>query len=144
MDPSGKQYVDDHCSTKIILQCQLLACPSVLPVPSNKLFICLYIVGKDSIAGIGLPAFASLCATFFSHSCQTGPQFWACMRAEVISWSKFPRITSQLTVSGQSCLPVEIPYCKQVKAWHKHMFLSSFAANLHSTVTSNKMQYDSV
>lgn len=65
VDPSGKHYVDDHSSTKIMLQSQLLACPSVLPVPSNKLFICLYTVGKDSIAHTEFPAFASLYAFFF-------------------------------------------------------------------------------
>lgn len=47
-----------------MLQSQLLACPSVLQVPSNKLSICLYTVGKDLIADTEFPAFASLCATF--------------------------------------------------------------------------------
>lgn len=64
VDPSGKHYVDDHSSTKIMLQSQLLACPSVLPVPSNKLFIYLYTVRKDLIADTEFPAFASLCAIF--------------------------------------------------------------------------------
>lgn len=63
VDPSGKHYVDDHSSTKIMLQSQLLACPSVLPVPSNRLFICLYAAGEDLIADAEFRAFASLCAT---------------------------------------------------------------------------------
>ena len=75
VDPSSKYYVDDHSSTKIMLQSQLLACPSVLPVPGNKLSICLYTVGEDLIADTEFPAFASLCAIFCSHSCQAGPQF---------------------------------------------------------------------
>lgn len=41
VDPCGKHYTDDHSSTKIMLRSQLLACSSVLPVPSNKTSICL-------------------------------------------------------------------------------------------------------
>lgn len=49
-DPSGKYYADDRSSTKILLHSQLLACSSVLPVPSNKKSICL-------CADTGYPAF---------------------------------------------------------------------------------------
>lgn len=51
VDPTGKHYADDHSSTKIMLHSQLLACSSVLPVPSNKLSVCL-------CADTGYPAFA--------------------------------------------------------------------------------------
>lgn len=116
VDPSSKYYVDDHSSTKIMLQSQLLACPSVLLAPGNKLFICLYIVGEDLIADTEFPAFASLCAIAALIPVKLAHGFEHVMRAEVISCSKFPRITSQLTVTGQPSLPSEIPNCKQVKA----------------------------
>lgn len=105
VDPSSKQYVDDHSSTKIMLQSQLLACPSVLPVPDNKLFICLYTVRKDLIADTEFPAFASLYATFALIPVKLAHSSEHVMRAAVISCSKFPRITSQQTVTGHLCLP---------------------------------------
>lgn len=116
VDPSGKHYVDDHSSRKIMLQSQLLACPSVLPVPSNKLFICVYTVGKDLIAVTEFPALASLCTIFAVIPVKLAHSSEHVMRAEVISCCIFPRITRQLTVTGQPCLPSEIPNCKQVKA----------------------------
>ncbi len=99
-----------------MLQSQLLACPSVPRVPGNKLFICLYIVGEDLIADTEFPAFASLCAIFALIPVRLAHGSARVLRAEVISCSKFPRITSQVTVTGQPSLPSEIPYCKQVKA----------------------------
>lgn len=116
VDPSGKHYVDDHRSTKIMLQNQLLACPSVLPLLSNKLSICLYTGGEDLIADTEFPAFASLSAVYALIPVELAHGSEHVIRAEVISCSKFPRITSQLTVTGQPCLPSEIPNCKQVKA----------------------------
>lgn len=62
--PSGKHDVHDLSSTITVLQSQPLACPSVLPVPSNKLSVYLHTVRNDVIAGTEFPAFASLCATF--------------------------------------------------------------------------------
>ena len=82
-----------------------MACPSVLPVPGNKLFISLYIVGRDLIADTAFPAFASLCATLALIPFKLAHSSEHVMRTEVISCSKFPRITSQLTVTGQhACL----------------------------------------
>lgn len=69
-DPCGRHYADDHSSTKIMLRSQLLACSSVLPVPSNKTFICL-------CADTGYPAF--VCRFFSSrshHSCNSERLRW--------------------------------------------------------------------
>lgn len=71
VDPCGKHYTDDHSSTKIMLRSQLLACSSVLPVPSNKTPICL-------CADTGDPVFACRFLLSFRHS----SQFWG---VEVIS-----------------------------------------------------------
>lgn len=142
-DPSGKHTVDDRGSTKIMLQSQPLACPSVLPVPGQQTIHLFILCWRRCDSRHWISCFLLLCVAIFCSFFFFFP-FFALIPVTVLStlweprWlavAKFPRITSHLTVTGQPCLPSEIPHCKQVKAWHKHMFWSGgLLRNLHSTV----------